>query len=151
MNNFLKTVGIIFLSVATTLILQSNWLSKLLPIDNTFAQNSANIIKSAEDMNQWWNTQPVLANKIDYLPYALPKEEIFSFTYNGKTGPIIIDMNGDGLSDLVYSERGGQNGLDVTQYVLLNTGEGFERVYSCKENYNNTNFTYTRQGACATN
>lgn len=79
------------------------------------------------------------SKKSDVL-YALPKINLTS----NDSYPILIDVNGDGLVDAVYSKPA----TDTLQYVLLNRGNGYEVAYSCyySDDYD-TSFTY--RGTCA--
>jgi len=57
------------------------------------------------------------------VPNALPKAN-----FHSNYMPMLIDMNGDGLTDMVYSRY---ISAETYQYVLLNTGDGFEFAYTC--------------------
>lgn len=72
-------------------------------------------------------------------PFALPK----GFTASSE-GPILLDMNGDGLTDIIQA---GNNSFNGTHFVLLNTGDGFEVAYSCYIDLYANPDTY--QGTCA--
>ena len=78
--------------------------------------------------SQYMATLPHSLNRKADVPFALPSGNIFSEPEANRYGPVIIDMNGDGLSDLVYSF--GDTDL-YSQAVALNTGDGFNLVYYC--------------------
>jgi hypothetical protein len=76
------------------------------------------------------------ATVLDYVPYSLPEIHLASYMSSpGGSGfaPDIMEVNGDGLFDLVFSVLPGYNiGSEFKQYVLLNTGIGFEVAYYCR-------------------
>lgn len=78
------------------------------------------------------------------VPFALPNQNI-NISYNYGQGPTQMDINGDGLVDLVYSFV---YSLSTFQYVLLNNGQGFSKAYVCKVQKSTTLAT-TYQGDCA--
>jgi hypothetical protein len=79
-------------------------------------------------------------------PYALPNHEIRVEFKNNGVGPSQMDINGDGLSDLIFSSTYAYN--NRFQYVLLNNGQGFEKAYVCRFHRNDYEpDTYT--GDCA--
>jgi hypothetical protein len=81
---------------------------------------------------------------------VLPRIEISTENQRGEESPIMTDINGDGLMDFVYShlEQGISPSCDPNidihnppanysaprpyeQYILINTGRGFQVAYSC--------------------
>jgi hypothetical protein len=69
--------------------------------------------------------------------YSLPSEPIGATISNGTSsyfGPLMTDVNSDGILDMVLSRPGpgGSNGELWSQFVALGTGIGFERVYVCR-------------------
>lgn len=78
----------------------------------------------------------------------LPQINLFQVTVDGSARykmPIQMDVNGDGLSDLVFSSVSNQ----YLQYIYTNTGGQFEQTYYCNQTYNaidNINYFY---GDCA--
>ena len=70
------------------------------------------------------------------MPYALPKTQIHIDHGSGnQESPVNMDINGDGLLDLVFSLTAGAS---TKQYVALNRGGKYELVYTCHHyNYNN--------------
>lgn len=84
------------------------------------------------------------------VDYALPMMEIHDKSQWWSISPLQMDLNADGLSDFVYSTVYSNQ----TQYVMLNTGNGFRMVYVCKYTPQNTNpqvyqASYGYQGDCA--
>ena len=74
---------------------------------------------------------PSSESKRTSVQYALPQMELMSDNM-----PLQIDMNGDGLMDMVYSDLLNasacrSNIYSYIQFVLLNNGRGFEVAYSC--------------------
>jgi hypothetical protein len=65
----------------------------------------------------------------DKVPYALPLTDM-----RAGGDPLVIDWNGDGLSDLVFSKIDAphSNSYDVAQYVLLNDGVNLTAAYLCQ-------------------
>src|SRR5690606_10799021 len=69
--------------------------------------------------------------------------------------PVSIDINGDGLLDLVYSKPNlsyntGNNSYiwnGVEQYIILRRADGFELAYKCRQENQNNIFVY--YGDCA--
>lgn len=84
--------------------------------------------------------------------YALPAVNYFTFTVNGSSSyylPITVDVNADGLLDSIYSKVvQDYNGTvsQADQYVLLNTGSGYNLVYICRKD-DSSNPIY--KGDCA--
>jgi hypothetical protein len=78
------------------------------------------------------------ATPAEFVPYGLPPVHLFSSGYNNSLMPIVMDINGDGLSDLVYSQMPEYylDRYNGKQYVLLNTGSGFEKAYYCRYSAN---------------
>lgn len=104
-----------FLNSSANVLAQSG--RRIQPGDEAFkVQNSAYFSRLPHSLNRKAN-----------VPFALPFGSIFSEPAQNQYGPVIIDMNGDGLSDLVYS-FGGEY---FTQAVALNTGDGFDLIYYC--------------------
>jgi hypothetical protein len=87
----------------------------------------------------YFPAQYAVGVNMEPIAYALPKIEIVgsSFKPNGdhmKYGPLLVDISGDGMMDMVYSKslNPGQNPEYWEQYVALGTGMGFDVVYYCK-------------------
>lgn len=84
--------------------------------------------------------------------YALPMGNINNNSAKF-TKPSQMDMNADGLIDLIYSGTvlpeynltQDSTAAGYIQYVMLNTGNGFRLVYACKQGPP----TYHYQGDCA--
>lgn len=90
----------------------------------------------------WAQTPP------DDLTYPLPIVSLHGSAINAHSGghetiPITIDVNGDGLVDLVMSENNKQTGA-WQQYVYLNNGNGWDQVYEC----NKADFSSPWTGDC---
>jgi len=123
MKTFLRNMGYISLGILISIAVTS-----FLPqtIKAVTAQLSTTTMLPMQDINTLMNEFPKSEKlKTTPLPYALPAINIHN---NGN--PSQMDMNGDGLLDMVYSYYNGNHG---NQYVLLNTGSGFEMVYSCRK------------------
>jgi hypothetical protein len=143
------SLGII-LSVATMTVLPQT-------IKSVTAQLSTPTVLPLQEINEYGKKLPKY-EKIKTTPvsYALPAINIYQ--NNGQ--PTQMDMNGDGLLDIVFANAGYDSsygsGLVGTQYVLLNTGSGFEISYFCKKDFKTKwmgthaelDFTYY-QGECA--
>lgn len=80
------------------------------------------------------------------VPFALPAINLFVDHSSGE-GPILVDVNGDGLQDLVFSKLTGS----ILQFVLLNTGDGYEMAYGCYVNpaFGGGGVTQEFRGDCA--
>jgi hypothetical protein len=86
------------------------------------------------------NSRLGTAYKTHPIPYALPRA-VFAQTYAVGGGyaysPSYVDINGDGLVDMMYSAPSGldnsSNSVSWFQMVALNNGEGFDVVYTCME------------------
>jgi hypothetical protein len=96
--------------------------------------------------NELFTQLPRSSQKIKHaIPFALPDLSIHTFM-NYKSAPLQMDINGDGLIDIVYSYS--PHILISTQYVLLNNGNGFENGYLCKKSPDVLGFP-SYQGDCA--
>ncbi|MDP2735568.1 MAG: hypothetical protein Q8P12_05175 [bacterium] len=89
--------------------------------------------------------------KTGFVPFALPEFPFYSdpqlsTTTTNFEGPLFVDVNGDSQVDMVFSRTNSWNsgasifavtqmGTSKTQYVALNTGEGFAYAYRCNYNY----------------
>ncbi|MCA9232266.1 MAG: FG-GAP repeat protein [Planctomycetales bacterium] len=77
---------------------------------------------------------PVEAQSPLDLIYELPMVNLHSSAANAVGGydniPLTIDVNGDGLPDLVMSARHPWNNT-WEQFVYLNNGNGWDKVYEC--------------------
>lgn len=98
-------------------------------------------------------TSNIINPDLDDLEYALPAVNQFNYVNIGSYyyySPVHMDMNGDGLLDMVYSkvDYGGYPPVPTKseQYVMLNTGSAFDLVYVCYY-YSTSNPKY--QGDCA--
>lgn len=81
--------------------------------------------------------------------FAFPYLNFFQVvTYNNNPYlmPTQIDINGDGLTDLIYSVTNLQQ-ASPTQYILINNGSHYELVYFCAVYSNSGGPIY--QGHCA--
>ncbi|MDP2735319.1 MAG: hypothetical protein Q8P12_03870, partial [bacterium] len=102
--------------------------------------------------------------KTGFVPFALPEFPFYSDpqleTSIPFEGPLFVDVNGDSQVDMVYSRTisssnssGGQSNITAqkTQYVALNTGEGFAYTYRCRYYFSlyNSLQTETYSGDCA--
>lgn len=94
-------------------------------------------------MTELSETSSTSTTAVTDAEFALPWVR---FTSSDNGDPVLIDMNGDGLTDVVYSKPA----AETLQYVLLNTGDGFEVAYSCyySDDYG-TPYQYTYRGTCA--
>jgi hypothetical protein len=133
MKTFLRNMAYISLGVILSVVTAA-----ILPqtIKAVTAQLSTTRVMPLQDMRAYINQSPKYEKlKTTPVSYALPAININQ--NNGQ--PIQTDMNGDGLSDIVYatttnvSDAGGL--LVGTQYVLLNTGSGFEIAYFCQKDF----------------
>jgi hypothetical protein len=82
------------------------------------------------------------------VSYGLPELQLFStFGYGYHMWlphPLIQDMNGDGMTDLVYSKN---DSGEWKQFVMLGTGNGFRVGYFCRKRSHRTGTDY--YGDCA--
>lgn len=69
------------------------------------------------------------------LIYELPLTQLHSSAVNQQGGydsvPLTVDVNGDGLTDLMFSQYNRIDG-NWQQYVYLNNGNGWDKVYECE-------------------
>lgn len=72
------------------------------------------------------------------------KQSDWDVVFFVNVGEHFYDVNGDGLVDYVYSNRGG---TAISSCVYLNTGKGWERVFKCYASYSSSIWTY--KGDCA--
>ncbi|MGE3340618.1 MAG: hypothetical protein AB7J46_01565 [Candidatus Altimarinota bacterium] len=138
MRHFLRNLSYIslgiLLSIITTTMLPSN-------IKFVTAQLSSSAVQPLQDpflnIDQYPNSS---RRNQATVPFALPDVFIASIlsvssSVYPRLGPVQMDMNGDGLLDLVFS-MSDINPYDppsyYDQYVLLNTGSGFEVAYICR-------------------
>lgn len=153
MKNFLKALSLISLGALLTLTLLATPFSR-----EALAQISAQFIKPlpiAQQGNQDYNTLP---ESTEELEYAIPTDvnlynivgskhqnlNIHDALYLNyiKTSPLIQDINGDGLNDMVYSysfngHSAYEGAINVSnQYIMLNNGRGYDLVYKCNRNGN---------------
>ena len=81
-------------------------------------------VQAMQDFHNELNTTENTSETKDTdVPNALPKAN-----FHNNSMPVLLDMNGDGLTDIVYSKY---ISSETYQYVLLNTGDGFEFAYTC--------------------
>jgi hypothetical protein len=152
MKSLLKASSYIALGMALLIGLQS------IPYTaDVLAQITSQFVKPVnlgQQANPQSNNQPENSQQIDY---AIPTDvNIFNplgsrYLYDTldqsisrgyiKPSPVIQDLNGDGLADMIYSYNNG----NVKQYVMLNNGHGYDLVYSCE--YSGGTWT----GDCAAN
>lgn len=131
MKTFLRNLAYISLGILLSILA-----STVLPhtIKSVTAQLSTRMILPLQDMYTYTKQLPKYEKlKASPVPYALPAINISQ--NNGQ--PIQMDMNGDGLLDIVYAGVGSAQGVGqiANQYVLLNTGSGFEIAYICQKDY----------------
>ena len=77
-------------------------------------------------------TAAAVAAGVDIPDWILPLQLFASSIPQGlstRYGPVVTDINGDGLPDFIYSMTGSSG--DWNQNVQLNTGNGWEEVISC--------------------
>lgn len=78
--------------------------------------------------------------------------QVTSYHITGQSGlryefhPIQMDLNGDGLQDLIFRRRNHTNG-NIEEYIYTNTGGSFKRTYYCNEYISGTEYYY--RGDCA--
>ncbi|MGE3340617.1 MAG: hypothetical protein AB7J46_01560 [Candidatus Altimarinota bacterium] len=141
MKSLLKNFSILFLGVSLTL-----FSVYLLPstIKSVTAQLSTTTVLPFQDIYATINQYPKYQNiKNAAVPYGLPAITL-NTPSNNFAAPFQIDMNGDGLLDIVYSSIGNGSygaGTIGTQFVLINNGSGFEIGYSCKRDYKTTSYS----------
>lgn len=80
-------------------------------------------------------------NTSTLVPYAISSDIYLYNTVQKGTGnfdqiPVLQDLNGDGLVDMIFA-------TGWMQFVLLNNGQGFDVVYYCQNKGNNE-----YQGSC---
>jgi hypothetical protein len=86
---------------------------------------------------------PVSSTQNTNLPtYALP-----ALTTHNNGQPLTIDVNADGLLDYVYSYYASGTAASTKQFVILNTGSGFNLAYIC--DYTLASGVHTYKGDCA--
>lgn len=125
MKSFLKNLCLVFLgvviSVATTSFLPAQ-------IRAVTASLSTTTIKPLDAPSASLSQFPESSRILETVtPFALPAIPMHNNGY-----PIQIDMNGDGLLDLVYSTVYTSG---ASQYVLLNNGQGFDAAYLCNKSF----------------
>lgn len=78
--------------------------------------------------------------------WELPLTPIYTSMPGSTSGPVITDVNGDGLIDFVFSwNTQSTSGTDWTQWVRLNNGRGWDTVYTCNRHASQNQWT----GDCA--
>jgi len=156
-----KVLAAVFLSVMTVFGLQYGVLNYFSNPGKALAQSSGGVrVQPGEEFTAYYrNTLTPSSTRNEDAAYALPFENFFSYIDN-KRIPTLIDVNGDGLTDMIYSyvfvwgafDSGQRSG---TQWVVLNVGDGYELVYFCSiENQRNAsnqivNGSYEYKGNCA--
>lgn len=110
-------------------------------------QKKSQAIAPMEDIMEYLKQTSQRSSRLKReVPYALPMMDIGTQTPTGYS-PESMDINGDGMEDLVLSYSQGQ---EKYQVVLLNTGEGFEAAYLCGyTNANDSTGQFTYRGDCA--
>lgn len=137
MKHFLKNTLAIFTGMALVLAFQYVPFQEIFP-----AQAQTTRILEGPNAYPFKSTYltPSSNTAASTLPdYALPAVNYFSFIANGSSSyylPLSVDVNADGLLDSIYSKivqdyNGTVNQAD--QYVLLNTGNGYNLVYICRK------------------
>jgi len=135
-------------------------------------------VVSADDienlLSNWQSWPNSLKHKTFNGSWVLPFEMYDQRYYRGQINPyrapeyrdlpVSIDINGDGLLDLVYSKAeiafqssGGNQDIvrwrGVEQYIVLRRADGFELAYKCRQNMNylgsGNNYEYRYYGDCA--
>ncbi len=164
MKDSYKVLTAVILSVATVFGMQYGVLNYFAQPDNAIAQSSGGIrVQPGDHFTSYYkDTLTASTTRNDDAAYALPFENFFAYIDNRRV-PTLIDVNGDGLTDMIYSfvyvagdwgntsygERSG------TQWVVLNVGDGYELVYFCNiENQKDGNNqkiygSYEYKGDCA--
>lgn len=84
--------------------------------------------------------------KVD-TPYALPGMDMYTMADGGYFDPINMDINGDGLTDMVVSNYYNMN--DFRQAVMLSTGTGYNLDYVCIRQWDGASGQYKYWGDCA--
>ena len=140
MKKVFKGVSFLSLVLITALVLQYVDLKN---IQDALAQSSnPRIVRPAEKgieaLERIFVAETPTTMRSTSANYALPQEEIYQSvqyhtgTSHIKWAPIQMDLNSDGLQDLVYSRyQENYYPLGGHQYVMLNNGNGFELVYGC--------------------
>lgn len=138
MKDSYKVLSAVVLSVLTVFGVQYGLINYFASPDNAKAQSSGgvSVYPGMHITNNYADNLTSSTTRNDSAAYTLPFENFFSFIDN-KRVPTLIDVNGDGLTDMIYSyvyvwgeESIGQR--DGTQWVVLNVGDGYELVYYCK-------------------
>src|SRR5690606_35816647 len=145
MKNFFKTTTAVALGAALVLGFQYIPLQEVLPAK---AQTTPRMIAGpTKDVFSTAYLTPTSNQENPNLPiYALPRLPL----YPPNSGlPLTIDINADGLIDFVYSYV--LDGADKRerQYVILNTGNGFELAYICDHQFTYSTNTHVFKGDCA--
>jgi len=135
MKDSYKVIVAVLLSVATVFGVQYGLLDYFEHPDNASAQSGGGTRVQATDniVFDIGDTFSTSTTRTDDVPYALPLDHFYSKAENNRV-PMMTDVNGDGLADMIYSYVGVNYAdyKDATQYVLLNVGDGYEVVYYCK-------------------
>lgn len=143
MKSFFKLSGAIAIGMALVLILQSGPAQEITKVK---AQTSSRPIAGpGSDGDPFSSTflTPTSTTLNTNLPvYALPR--IYLQTSSQPTLSQTIDINADGLLDFVYSYYASSV---LNQYVILNTGNGFDLAYVCQDTLSGGVHTY--KGDCA--
>jgi len=134
------------------------WSSKISPIA------SAEAIQN--EMRNWQNWPSSFRLK-DFdggwiMPFDLYEPQPYrSSGYDGielGRAPIYTDINGDGLTDMLFSSTvdqfiengsGSTSSIEMQQYIALNNGKQFELVYKCRYGADPQGSNYKYYGDCA--
>jgi hypothetical protein len=125
--------------VLTAALLSSVFLASILivfpSLDSAFA-SLQNPVSMQPFSLYFQNSFPAGGRVPGTVDFALPFMEFTTVIQDGNNrrhSPLFVDVNGDGLIDMLYS-RMLYDGLSATQFVALNTGSGWEYVYVCRRN-----------------
>lgn len=160
MKDSYKVLVAVVLSVATVFGVQYGVLDYFENPDKASAQVAGVRVQPGDNFTTYYDLGLTPSQtRNDDVPYAMPWEAAYAYV-QGQKVPTLIDMNGDGLTDMVFSDgavsvmggAGVVNFKSGQQWVALNVGDGYELVYYCKitTDYNGGQYgVYNYYGDCA--
>jgi len=140
-----KTIGTLAIGMAFILGIQQVPLQKIL---NAQAQTVRMVAGPDYEMFNSIYLTPTSNSPRSPMPeYALPNMVLLVDNATQPDGPLQMDVNADGLLDFVYAYYYNSTNPIVRQYVVLNTGSGYNLVYVCEKRTESGVTTY--KGDCA--
>lgn len=153
MKKFINTTLAILTGMALVLGFQYIPIQEILPAKAQTVRMISGPSISQDPFSSTYLTPTSSTLEPDLPTYALPRINMFYFPDNyAAYAPLQLDINADGLLDFVYSKISTYTTNDyVDQYVILNTGNGFNLAYVCKATGTSSGgvWSYTYKGDCA--